>query len=169
MPPGHAPQGCVWIEEGPCADTARRWPSASQEGRPQEKPGTTLTLDFQPPEQSEHKFWGIGPQSVASCRGGPSRLVCLLRAQSLQSCLTLCDPTDCAPGVHEAPLSMRFSSKNTGAACHVPLLQGIFLTQGPNVRLVSPALVGGFFTTSATWDAQADSYKLPNVRSRELQ
>ena len=34
------------------------------------------------------------------------------------------------------------------------LLQGIFLTQGSNTRLpVSPALAGGFFTTSATWEA----------------
>ena len=31
----------------------------------------------------------------------------------------------------EAPLSMGFSGKNTGAGCHF-LLQGIFLTQGSN-------------------------------------
>ena len=37
--------------------------------------------------------------------------------------------------------------------CHF-LLQGIFLTQGSNpVSLKSPALAGGFFTTSATWEA----------------
>ena len=35
------------------------------------------------------------------------------------------------------------------------LLQGIFLTQGSNSRLFrSPALAGGFFTTSTTWEAQ---------------
>ena len=32
------------------------------------------------------------------------------------------------------------------------LLQGIFPTQGSN-SLGSPALAGGFFTTSATWEA----------------
>ena len=37
--------------------------------------------------------------------------------------------------------------------CHV-LLQGTFQTQGLNLwLLMSPALVGGFFTTSATWEA----------------
>ena len=41
--------------------------------------------------------------------------------------------------------------KNTGVGCHT-LLQGIFLTQGQNTHFfLSPALVGGFFTTSATW------------------
>ena len=43
--------------------------------------------------------------------------------------------------------------KNTGVGCHF-LLQGIFPTQGliPSL-LMSPALAGGFFTTSATWEA----------------
>ena len=46
-----------------------------------------------------------------------------------QSCLTLCDPTDCSsPGssVHEIS-----PGKNTGVGCH-SLLQRIFLTQGSN-------------------------------------
>ena len=33
------------------------------------------------------------------------------------------------------------------------LLQGIFLTEGLNLHLVSLALAGGFFTTGATWKA----------------
>ena len=45
----------------------------------------------------------------------------------------------------QAPLSM-----NTGVGCHA-LLQGIFPTQGSNPFLPSPALAGGFFTTSATF------------------
>ena len=56
----------------------------------------------------------------------------------------LCDPTDCrllclwnSPG------------KNTGVGCHA-LLQGIFPTQRLNPCLMSPALTGEFFTTSAT-------------------
>ena len=35
---------------------------------------------------------------------------------------------------HQAPLSMGFSSQNTGVGCHF-LLQGIFLTQGSNLGL----------------------------------
>ena len=53
--------------------------------------------------------------------------------QSLQSCLTLCDPMDYSPpgsSVH------RYSpGKNTGVGCHA-LLQGISLTQGLNPRLL---------------------------------
>ena len=53
-------------------------------------------------------------------------------AKSLQSCLTLCDPTDCSPpgsSVHgDSP------GKNTGVGCHF-LLQGIFPTQGSNPGL----------------------------------
>ena len=43
--------------------------------------------------------------------------------------------------------------KSTGMGC-LALLQGIFPTQGSNLSLFkSPALAGGLFTTSATWDA----------------
>ena len=42
--------------------------------------------------------------------------------------------------------------KNTGAGC-CALLQGIFPTRGSNLGLLSLALAGGFFTTSATWEA----------------
>ena len=42
--------------------------------------------------------------------------------------------------------------KNTGVSCHV-LLQGIFLTQGLNLQLLtSPALPGRFFTSRASWE-----------------
>ena len=43
--------------------------------------------------------------------------------------------------------------KKTGVGCHA-LLQGIFPTQGWNLSLMSPALAGGFFTTSTTQEAQ---------------
>ena len=43
--------------------------------------------------------------------------------------------------------------KNTEVGC-CALLQGIFPTQGSNPRLMSPALAGGLFTASATWDHQ---------------
>ena len=53
---------------------------------------------------------------------------------------------------HQDPLSVGFSSKNTGVGCHF-LLQRIFLTQGSAVSPVSPALTGRFFTTRETWEA----------------
>jgi len=51
---------------------------------------------------------------------------------------------------HQAPLSMEFY-QNNGVGCHA-LLPGDFPNPGikPMV-LTSPALAGGFFTTSATW------------------
>ena len=72
-----------------------------------------------------------------------------MHTKSLQSCPTLCDPTDYSlPGS-----SIRdFLGKNTRVGCHGILLQGIFQTQGLNLFLKSPALAGGFFTTSATWE-----------------
>ena len=42
--------------------------------------------------------------------------------------------------------------KNIGVGCHA-LLQGIFPFQGLNSSCMSPALAGGFFTTSAAWEA----------------
>ena len=43
--------------------------------------------------------------------------------------------------------------KNPGVGGHA-LLQGIFLPQGLNPRLLRPpTLAGGFFATSATWEA----------------
>ena len=44
-------------------------------------------------------------------------------------------------------------ARNTGVGC-LALLQGIFLIQGWNLHLTSPALAGRFFTTTATWETQ---------------
>ena len=51
-------------------------------------------------------------------------------AQSLQSCLTLCDPMDCSPPGSYCPWDS--PGKNTRVGFHA-LLQGIFLTQGLNM------------------------------------
>ena len=68
-----------------------------------------------------------------------------------QLCLTLYDPMDYSlPGssVHEDS-----PGKNTGVGSHA-LLQGIFPIQSSNPQsLKSPALAGGLFTSSATWEA----------------
>ena len=49
-----------------------------------------------------------------------------------QLCLTLCNPVDCV--ACQSPLSMEFSSKNTGMGSY-SFLQGIFPTQGLNPGL----------------------------------
>ena len=72
-----------------------------------------------------------------------------MHTKSLQSCPTLCDPRDTPAGFL---YPWDFLGKNTRVGCHGILLQGIFQTQGLNRFLKSPALAGGFFTTSATWE-----------------
>ena len=59
---------------------------------------------------------------------------------------------------HQVPLKDTLC-KHIGVGCHA-LLQGIFPTQGLNPpSLVSPALAGGFFTTSTNWEALKDDNK----------
>ena len=75
--------------------------------------------------------------------------VCI-RAKSLQSCLTLCDPMTAAC---QAPLSMGFSRQEywSGLPCPPP---GDLPHPGIKpTSLMSPASAGGFFTASATWEA----------------
>ena len=50
-----------------------------------------------------------------------------------QSCLTLCNPTDCSPPGSSAHGDS--PGRNTGVGCHA-LLQGIFPTQGSNLHLL---------------------------------
>ena len=68
-----------------------------------------------------------------------------LHAQSLQSCLTLCDPMDCSPpgsSVWDSP------GKKTGVGCHA-LLQGSSLSRDrTHVSCVS-CFTGGFFTSES--------------------
>ena len=69
--------------------------------------------------------------------------------KSFQPCPTLCDPMDCS---RQAPLSMGFSRQEywSGLPCPPP---GDLPDPGIKpVSLRSPALAGGFFTTSATWE-----------------
>ena len=47
--------------------------------------------------------------------------------------------------------------KNIGVGCHA-LLQRIFWIQASNSSLMSPALAGGFFATSAIWDTSKVPY-----------
>ena len=75
-----------------------------------------------------------------------------------QSCSTLCDPMDCSP---PGPPVHDFPGKNTGVGCHFPL-QGIFLTQGSN--LVSPELVGRFFTAEPSGLSIYEPYMIENSK-----
>ena len=65
-----------------------------------------------------------------------------------QSCPTLCNPMDCSS------LSMRFSRQAywSGLPCPPP---GKMPNPGMETNsLIFPALAGGFFTISTTWEAQ---------------
>ena len=53
--------------------------------------------------------------------------------KSLESWPALCNPMDCSPPGSSCPWDS--PGKNTGVGCHA-LLQGIFLTQGSNPRLL---------------------------------
>ena len=72
-------------------------------------------------------------------------------ARSLQLCPTLWDPMNCSlPGFSP--------DENTAVGCHA-LFQGIFPTQGSNLRLfMSGTLAGGFLTTSITWEAKTATF-----------
>ena len=73
-------------------------------------------------------------------------------AKLLQSCLTLCDPMDCSPpgssvrGILQARILEWLPCSPPGAL------------PDPGIKpecLLYPALAGGFFTASPTWDVWA--------------
>ena len=79
-------------------------------------------------------------------------LVCVcVRAKSLQSCPTLCDPMDCrllgssVHGILQAKILEWVAMPSSRGSSH----PGIKLES-----LMSPALADEFFTTSATWEAK---------------
>ena len=89
-----------------------------------------------------------------------------MHAKLLQLCLTLFDPMDCN--------SLGFSvhgvspGKNIRVGC-CDLLQGIFLTLGWNLEvLTSLALAGGIITTSSTWEAPDNNNDGHSVMSDSL-
>ena len=63
-------------------------------------------------------------------------------AESHQLCPLLCDPMDCSPP--GSPVPWDSPSKNARVGCHA-LLQGIFLTQGSNPRLLCLTCIGKWF------------------------
>ena len=76
-------------------------------------------------------------KKVFNVRTSTKQLICTtcICAKLLQSCLTLCDPTDCSP-----PGSYPWDSpggKNTGMGCHI-LPPGDLPDQGSNPPLLHP-------------------------------
>ena len=70
--------------------------------------------------------------------------------KSLQSCLTLCNPMNCslpAPPVHGILQARIWSVLPCPPPGDLPNLGS------EPMSLMSPALAGGFFTTSTTWEA----------------
>ena len=70
-----------------------------------------------------------------------------MRAKSLQSCPTLCNPVD-----HQAPLSMGFSRQEYWSGLPCPLPGDLSDPGIKPMSLMCPTLAVGFFTTNATWE-----------------
>ena len=68
----------------------------------------------------------------------------------LLPCPTVCDPMDCSP---PGPLSMGFSRQEYWSGLPFPPPGDLPNSETNPMSLVSPALAGRFFTTSATWEA----------------
>ena len=96
-----------------------------------------------------HEAWGITLKQSSVLADYTCSAPC---ARSVaQSCLTLCDPRDCSP------LSMGFSRQEYWSGLPFPPPGDL---PDPGVKptfLESPASTGGFFTTSATWEAPCRS------------
>ena len=94
------------------------------------EPPSHLTAIPPPTLSQSTGLWAFVKQQILNCY--PFYMCCLLCLVA-QSCLTLCDPTDCSPPgffVHgDSP------GTNTGIGC-IGLLQGIFPTQGLNPAIL---------------------------------
>ena len=85
-------------------------------------------------------------------------LVRAVRTKSLQSCLILCDPVDC-----QAPLSKGFSRQDSWSGLPFPPPGDLPDPGRQSSSLMSPALAGGFFMTSTTWEAPQSTSYINNV------
>ena len=73
-------------------------------------------------------------------------------AKSLQSCPALCNPMDCSPPGSSVHGILQANKKLEWVA--LPSSRGSARPGIEPVALMSPALAGGFFNTSATGEAQ---------------
>ena len=81
--------------------------------------------------------------------------VCVCVRTRAQSCPTLCGPVDCS--LPDSSVHAIFQARILEWVA-ISSSRGIFLTQGSNLSLISPALSGGFFITSTTWKTHTCIY-----------
>ena len=108
--------------------------------------------------ESSHRLLGADPRLHSECPGAKLISACVLSLFSSVQLFATPWTVACQP-----PLSMGFSRQKYwgGLSCHPP---GDLPKPGIEPEsLVSPALAGGLFTTSATWEAQVYSRCYANV------
>ena len=86
--------------------------------------------EFLHPSLSPPHYQQLAPRGTSVTADEPRQHIVCLRAQSS---LTLCDPMDCIPP--DSSIHGILQAMNTGVSCHF-LLQGMFLTQRSNPRLL---------------------------------
>ena len=90
---------------------------------------------------------GKARSSAQSCDDATLFLACVLSRFS--RILLFVTPMDCSPP-GSSPLSMGFSRQEYWSGLPSPPPGGL---PNPRIKSTSPALAGGFFATSATWEA----------------
>ena len=93
-----------------------------------------FTSIYAPEEEGTHVWFPVVSLVAKTC----------VRAKLLQSCLTLWP---------QAPLSMGFSRQEYWSGLPRPPPGDLPDSRIKAMSLMTPALAGGFFTTSATWEA----------------
>ena len=85
--------------------------------------------------------------------GWDTSLQLLDNCMHAKSCLILCDPMDCSP-----------PGSSVHGIAQARILEWVSMpsSEGSALSLMSSALTGGFFTTSATWEAPLDNYYILN-------
>ena len=110
-------------------------------------------LSFLPPSAEDTPPWSLSSVLLQlleiCCLAAASGLV--LHSNLLRtSCPSLCDPLDCTC---QAPLSMGFSRQEYWSGLSCPPAGDLPDPGVEPTSLISPALAGGYFTASATWEA----------------
>ena len=111
-----------------------------------------------PPFPETHFIWFLRDPvecSIWSLVAVDEPMCACVRSEMLQLCPTVCNPVDCNPP-GSSVLGILQARVLEWVACPPP---GDLPDQGIEpAPLMSPALAGGFFTTSATWEAQMSPY-----------
>ena len=89
-----------------------------------------------------------------NCLNFSPPIICVLL---LQACGTLCNGVVAKP-VHQAPLSMGFSRQEYRRGLSFYPLGDLPNAGNEPMSLMSPALAGGFFTSSTAWEEPSSNY-----------